>query len=189
MAEKYAAVDPLQFESTAIEARSVEYCSYILEAVVTGVPFKFMGNVRNDGYITNLPAGCCVEVPTFADATGLHPTVVGALPPQCAALCQTNVNVQELCAEAALSGDPEHLVHALALDPLTGAVCTLKEIRDMASEMLEELRPYLPQFAGKSLRSTPTISIPADCAAVDVPLDPALAIGKRFGTLIEQKTD
>ncbi|MFY7952827.1 MAG: alpha-galactosidase [Armatimonadaceae bacterium] len=189
MAEKYAAVDPLQFESTAIEARSVEYCSYILEAVVTGTPFKFMGNVRNDGYITNLPAGCCVEVPTFADATGLHPTVVGALPPQCAALCQTNVNVQELCAEAALSGDPEHLVHALALDPLTGAVCTLKEIRDMTSEMLEELRPYLPQFAGKSLRPTPTISIPADCAAVDVPLDPALAIGKRFGTLIEQKTD
>ncbi|MFM7322458.1 MAG: alpha-galactosidase [Armatimonadota bacterium] len=189
MAEKYAAVDPLQFESTAIEARSVEYCSYILEAVVTGTPFKFMGNVRNDGYIPNLPAGCCVEVPTFADATGLHPTVVGALPPQCAALCQTNINVQSLCAEAALSGDPEHLVHALALDPLTGAVCTLKEIRDMTSEMLEELRPYLPQFAGKSLKSTPVISIPIDCAAVEVPLDPALAIGKRFGTLIEQKTD
>jgi alpha-galactosidase len=189
MAEKYAAVDPLQFESTAIEARSVEYCSYILEAVVTGVPFKFMGNVRNDGYITNLPGGCCVEVPTYADATGLHPTVVGALPPQCAALCQTNVNVQELCAEAALSGDPEHLVHALALDPLTGAVCTLKEIRDMTSEMLEELRPYLPQFEGKSLKATPIISIPENCAAVDVPLDPALAIGKRFGTLIEQKVD
>jgi len=189
MAEKYAQVDPLQFESTAIEARSVEYCSYILEAVVTGVPFKFMGNVRNDGYIANLPDGCCVEVPTYADATGLHPTVVGALPPQCAALCQTNVNVQELCAEAALSGDPEHLVHALALDPLTGAVCTLKQIRDMTREMLEELRPYLPQFAGKELKATPTISIPADCAAVDVPLDPALAIGKRFGTLIEQKVD
>jgi alpha-galactosidase len=189
MAEKYAAVDPLQFESTAIEARSVEYCSYILEAVVTGVPFKFMGNVRNDGYITNLPGGCCVEVPTFADATGLHPTVVGALPPQCAALCQTNVNVQELCAEAALSGDPEHLVHALALDPLTGAVCTLREIREMTSEMLEELRPYLPQFEGKSLKATPIISIPEYCVAVDVPLDPALAIGKRFGTLIEQKVD
>ena len=189
MAEKYAAVDPLQFESTAIEARSVEYCSYILEAVVTGVPFKFMGNVRNDGYITNLPGGCCVEVPTFADATGLHPTVVGALPPQCAALCQTNVNVQELCAEAALSGDPEHLVHALALDPLTGAVCTLREIREMTSEMLEELRPYLPQFEGKALKATPIISIPENCAAVDVPLDPALAIGKRFGTLIEQKVD
>jgi len=189
MADKYAQVDPLQFETTAIETRSVEYCSYILEAVTTGKPFRLMGNVRNDGYITNLPQGCCVEVPTFADDTGLHPTVIGALPAQCAALCQTNINVQTLCAEAALIGDPEHLVHALALDPLTAAVLTLKEIREMTGEMLDELRPYLPQFAGKCLRSTPTISIPADCRAVDVPLDPALAIGKRFGTLIEQKTD
>src|SRR5438552_16942078 len=152
MAEKYAKVEPLQFESTDIDCRSVEYCSWIMEAVATGKPFRLMGNVRNDGYITNLPNGCCVEVPTFADDTGLHPTRIGALPPQCAAACQTNINVQQLCADAALSGDPEHLVHALALDPLTGAVCTLKEIREMATEMLEELRPYLPQFVGKSIR-------------------------------------
>lgn len=189
MAEKYAEVDPLQFEESQIAGRSVEYCSYILEAVTTGTPFRFMGNVRNDGYITNLPAGCCVEVPTFADDTGIHPTVVGNLPPQCAAACLTNITVQTLCAEAALSGDPEHLVHALALDPLTAAVCTLKEVREMATEMLEALRPYLPQFEGKSLRPVPTISIPEDCQPVDVPLDPALAIGKRFGTLIEQKTE
>jgi alpha-galactosidase len=188
MAEKYAQVDPLQFESTRIEARSVEYCSYILEAVVTGVPFRLMGNVRNDGYITNLPQGCCVEVPTFADDTGIHPTVIGDLPPQCAALCMTNINVQTLCAEAALKGDTEHLVQAMALDPLTSAVLTLKEIREMTAEMLEALRPYLPQFVGKSVRPTPTISIPSNCVPVDVPLDPALAIGKRFGTLIEQKT-
>ena len=96
MAEKYATTDPLQFESTAIEQRSVEYCSWIMEAVATGKPFRLMGNVRNDGYITNLPNGCCVEVPTFADDTGLRPTVVGALPPRCAAACMTNVNVQTL---------------------------------------------------------------------------------------------
>ncbi len=189
MAEKYALVDPLQFESSRIEARSVEYCSYILEAVTLGKPFRLMGNVRNDGYIANLPPDCCVEVPTFVDDTGIHPTVIGNLPPQCAAACMTNVSVQQLCAEAALSGDPEHLVHALALDPLTAAVCTLNEVREMATEMLEALRPYLPQFEGKSIRLTPTIHIPADCVPVDVPLDPALAIGKRFGTLIEQKTD
>src|SRR4051794_30699370 len=82
MAEKYAKVDPLQFESSAIDHRSVEYCSWIMEAVTTGKPFRFMGNVRNDGYITNLPNGCCVEVPTFADDAGIHPTNVGALPPQ-----------------------------------------------------------------------------------------------------------
>jgi alpha-galactosidase len=189
MADKYAEVDPLQFEETAVEARSVEYCSYILEAVTTGKPFRFMGNVRNDGYITNLPPGCCVEVPTFADDNGVHPTVIGDLPVQCAAACQTNINVQTLCAEAALTGDPEHLVHALALDPLTAAVLTLKDIREMTAEMLEELRPYLPQFEGRSIRPTPTIHIPDDCVPVEVPLDPALAIGHRFGKLIEQKTD
>ena len=189
MAEKYEKIDPLQFESSKIETRSVEYCSYILEAVTTGVPFKFMGNVRNEGFISNLPDGCCVEVPTMADASGIHPTSIGKLPPQCAALCMTNINVQELIAEAALSGDPEHLVHAMQLDPLNAAVLTLSEIREMTSEMLESLRPYLPQFKGKSIKATPVISIPADCVPVDVPLDPALAIGKRFGTLIEQKTD
>ena len=189
MAEKYEKIDPLQFESSKIETRSVEYCSYILEAVTTGVPFKFMGNVRNEGFISNLPDGCCVEVPTMADASGIHPTSIGKLPLQCAALCMTNINVQELIAEAALSGDPEHLVHAMQLDPLNAAVLTLSEIREMTSEMLESLRPYLPQFKGKSIKATPIISIPADCVPVDVPLDPALAIGKRFGTLIEQKTD
>src|SRR3954464_13281217 len=189
MPEKYAAVDPLQFESTAIETRSVEYCSWIMEAVTTNKPFRFMGNVRNDNYITNLPNGCCVEVPTFADATGLHPTVIGKLPPQCAAACMTNVNVQELTADAALTGDPEHIVHALALDPLTSAVCTLKQIRDMATEMLESQRQWLPEFQGKKIRPTPTISIPPNLKPIDVPLDPALAIHKRFGQLITQKTD
>jgi len=189
MAEKYAAVDPLQFEQTAIDHRSVEYCSWIMEAVATGKPFRFMGNVRNDGYVSNLPEGCCVEVPTFADDTGLRPTHVGALPPQCAAACMTNVNVQQLTADAALGGDPEHIVHALALDPLTGAVCTLKQVRDMASEMLEAQRPWLPEFTGRKIRPTPTISIPANCQAVQVPLDPALAIHQRFGKLVSQKTD
>jgi len=189
MMEKYAKHDPLESETTAIECRSVEYCSWIIEAVVTGKPFRFMGNVRNDGYITNLPDGCCVEVPTFADDTGLRPTRIGALPAQCAAACMTNVNVQILAAEAALSGDPELLVHSLALDPLTGAVCTLKEIRDMTTELLESQRPWLPQFAGKKIRPTPTISIPKDCKPVDVPLDPALAIHKRFGELVNRKTD
>ncbi len=186
IADKYAAEDPLQYETTAIERRSVEYCSYILEAVATGKPFRFMGNVRNDGYITNLPRGCCVEVPTFADDTGLHPTMVGDIPPQCAALCMTNVNVQALTADAALEADPERLVHAVALDPLTSAVCTLAEVREMCAEMLEAERRWLPEFAGKSITPKPMINIPAGCQPVDVPLDPALAIGKRFSTLVEQ---
>jgi alpha-galactosidase len=189
LAAKYAEHDPLEFESAKIESRSVEYCSYILEAVATGRPFRFMGNVRNEGYISNLPDGCCVEVPTIADGTGLHPTRIGALPPQCAAACMTNVNSQILAAEAALQGDTEHVVHAVALDPLTGAVCTLKEIREMCSEILETERQWLPQFAGKKIAPKPTIVIPAGCRPVQVPLDPALAINQRFAKLIEQKTE
>ncbi|MHC4797801.1 MAG: alpha-galactosidase [Planctomycetota bacterium] len=189
IAEKYAQHDPLKYESTTIEKRSVEYCSYIMEAVATGQPFRFMGNVRNDGYVANLPAGCCVEVPTFADSTGLHPVRVGNLPVQCAAACMTNVNVQILAAEAALKCDTENIVHAVALDPLTSAVCTLKQIREMCTEMFEAQRQWLPNFKGKIIESKPTIDIPKDCSPVDVPLDPALAIGKRFTTLVEQKTD
>ncbi|MCP5114688.1 MAG: alpha-galactosidase [bacterium] len=187
VAGKYAENDPLRFESTAVDHRSVEYCSYIIEAVATGTPFRFMGNVRNDGYITNLPNGCCVEVPTFADDTGIRPTFVGELPPQCAALCMSNISVQSLAAQAALESDPELLMQAVAMDPLTSAVCTLAEAREMASEMLEAQRQWLPGFEGKSIAPKPTISIPADCKPVDVPLDPALAIGKRFSTLIEQQ--
>ncbi|MBI4873087.1 MAG: alpha-galactosidase [Acidobacteria bacterium] len=187
--EKYAAHDALELESTTIEKRSVEYCSYILEAVATGRPFRFMGNVRNDGFIPNLPPGCCVEVPTFADDTGLHPTFVGELPPQCAALCLTNINSQILTAEAALNSDPERIVQAVAMDPLTSAVCTLAEVRQMCTEMLEAERRWLPNFEGRAIAPKPTIVIPPDCRPVEVPLDPALAIGKRFSTLVEQPTE
>ena len=75
------------------------------------------------------------------------------------------------------------------MDPLAGACLTLKEIRDMCSEMLEAQRQWLPNFEGKKIAPKPTISIPADCKPVDVPLDPALAIGHRFGKLIEQNTE
>ena len=186
VAEKYAKTDPLQFESPKLERRSVEYCSYILEALATGRPFRLQGNVRNDAYITNLPEGCCVEVPVYVDREGLHPLRVGALPPQCAALNQSNVTVQGLAVEAGLSGDPELAMQAIAMDPLTSACCTLAEIREMTAELLEAEAQWLPQFAGKKLRPTPTIVIPPDVQRAEVPLDPALAIGKRFTTLITQ---
>ena len=97
----------------------------------------------------------------------------------------TNINVQGLAAKAGLEGDPEALVQAVALDPLTASVLTLREIREMVSEMLEAQRQWLPQFAGKSVRPTPAIEIPADVKPVDVPLDPALAIAHRFGKLAQ----
>ena len=185
--DKYKDVDYLESESGTLGARSNEYCSYILEARETDRPFRLQGNVRNDGYVTNLPDGACVEVPCFVDARGIHPVRVGALPPQCAALNQSNVSVQQLVGEAALKADPEHVVHAIAMDPLTSAVCTLSEIREMTAEMLEAQKQWLPQFSGKKLRSTSAISIPAGGKRAEVPLDPALAIANRFGELAERK--
>jgi len=186
VADKFAKADPLQFESTKLGERSAEYCTYVMEAMETDRIFRLNGNVRNDGYITNLPNGCCVEVPIYVDRMGLHPTVVGDLPPQCAALCQSNVTAQTLVAEAAITGDPELAFHAVAMDPLTSAVLTLAQAREMTQQMLDAEAQYLPQFAGKRLRACPTISIPPGTVGVDVPLDPALAIGRRFATLLEQ---
>jgi len=187
LAEKFKDVDYLESESSKLGSRSVEYCSYILEARETDRPFRLNGNVRNDGYITNLPPGCCVEVPVYVDGRGIHPLRVGDLPAQCAALNQSNVTVQALAVDAALAGDPERVMQAVAMDPLTSSVCTLKEIRDMTAEMLEAEREWLPQFEGKRLRPTPTISIPENLERVDVPLDPALAIAHRFVELAERR--
>ncbi|MEI6499722.1 MAG: alpha-glucosidase/alpha-galactosidase, partial [Armatimonadota bacterium] len=186
--DKYHNVDYLASESPKLGARSVEYCSYILEAHQTNRVFKLNGNVRNDGYITNLPEGCCVEVPVYVDRQGFHPARVGNLPPQCAALNLTNVIVQTLAVEAGLAADPEHIVQAVALDPLTSTRCTLSEVRAMVSDMLEAQREWLPQFAGQSVRPTPAINIAADVQRVEVPLDPALAIAHRFGDLATRKT-
>lgn len=129
--------------------RSEEFTAEIMDAVLTGVPFRFAGNVLNEGLIANLPAGCCVEVPVFADRDGLHPTVVGELPAVCAALCRSNVAVQELAVEAALNGDFEAAYHACLLDPLTAAVLAPHEIRDLVDEMFAAEMEWLPQFQGK----------------------------------------
>jgi alpha-galactosidase len=108
--------------------RTDEYASYILEAIETGAPFTFGGNVLNRGLITNLPRGACVEVMCVADRSGVTPTVAGALPPQCAALTRTSINVHELAIEAALTGKREHIYHAALLDPHTAAELTIDEI-------------------------------------------------------------
>jgi len=188
IASKYRDVDVLESESPKLRGRSVEYCSYILEALETDKVFRLNGNVRNRGYITNLPDGCCVEVPVYADKTGLHPTVVGNLPPQCAAMNMSNVTAQGLAVQAALTGNLEYAFAAVAMDPLTSAVLTLKEARDMTIEMIEAEREWLPQYKDKTIKSVPTISIPEGTQGVDVPLDPALAIVHRFGELAERQT-
>jgi alpha-galactosidase len=116
--------------------RSDEYGAQIIHALETGTPFRFNGNVMNEGLIDNLPH-CCVEVPCLADGHGITPQPVGALPPQLAALIRTNVNVQELTVEAALSGNRAHAYHAAMLDPHTAAELSLREIHELVDQLLE----------------------------------------------------
>ncbi|TMK73458.1 MAG: alpha-glucosidase/alpha-galactosidase [Actinobacteria bacterium] len=118
-------------------ARSDEYCARIVHALETGEPFRFNGNVPNGGrLLENLPEDCCVEVPCVADERGLTPQPVGAVPPQLAALIETNVNVQRLTVEAALTGRRDHVDHAAMLDPHTAAELTLEEIHALVDELL-----------------------------------------------------
>jgi len=128
-------------------APSVEYGAVIVNAMETNEPAVIYGNVPNHGLIDNLPAGCCVEVACLVDGNGVQPAHVGSLPPQCAAVNRTNVNVQELAVQAALTSSRDHVYHAVMLDPLTSALLTLDQIRAMTDELFAAHADYLPQFA------------------------------------------
>jgi alpha-galactosidase len=127
-------------------ARGHEYGSYIMNALETGEPFRFNPTVANDGLITNLPEGCSVEVPTYADGAGVHPCYVGDLPPQLAALNVAQVNSLTMALEAAITGDRERLFHSIAYDPLTAAKLSLAEIRSMVDELYQKEKDLLPMF-------------------------------------------
>jgi alpha-galactosidase len=126
--------------------RSVEYGSGIIHSMETNTPRVIYGNVPNTGIITNLPTGCCVEVPCLVDKNGIQPTYIGALPPHLAALMQTNINVQALTVEAALTGKREHIYHAAMLDPHTAAELSLDAIWSMVDELIEAHGDYLPDY-------------------------------------------
>ena len=128
-------------------ARGQEYAAYIFNAIFgDGEMFKFNGNVRNFGLIDNLPEGCCVEVPVLASRRGLEPIHVGKMPPQLALLSGTSAQIEELAVAGSLAGDREMIYQAICYDPLTAAVCSLREIRDMVDEMFEANKDWLPQF-------------------------------------------
>jgi alpha-galactosidase len=128
-------------------SRGQEYAAYIFNAAFgSGEMFEFNGNVLNDGLIDNLPAGCCVEVPVIEQRAGLRPIRPGKLPPQCALLVNTSAQIETLVVQGSLEGDKEKIVHAILYDPLSAAVCSMQEIRDMVSEMFEKNKAYLPQF-------------------------------------------
>ena len=126
--------------------REHEFAAFIINALQGGEAFSFNGNVPNTQLITNLPEGACVEVPVFVNKAGFHPIHVGKLPPQCVTLNHVSVMVEEMAVEAALTGDPRMVYHAIAYDPLTAAVLSLAEIETMVNEMFQQNQAYLPQF-------------------------------------------
>lgn len=135
-------------EADRIEVKpSHEYASSIVNSVVTGEPSVIYGNIRNRGYIPQLPDGCAVEVPILVDSNGLQPTVVADLPPQLVALQRTNINVQELTVQALLTENREHLYHAAMLDPHTGAELDLDQIWELVDDLLEAHGDLTPAWA------------------------------------------
>jgi alpha-galactosidase len=131
-----------------IEVRpSFEYAATIIRSIETGKPRTIYGNVANDGLIDDLPAGCTVEVPCLVDGNGVQPTRIGALPPQLAALIRTNVNVQELTVEAALSGCRDHVYQAAMLDPHTAAELDMDQIVAMVDELILTHGDWIPTFS------------------------------------------
>lgn len=135
-----------QLESLNEIKRSHEYGSGIIHSMETGNPRVVYGNVPNTGLIDNLPQGCCVEVPCLVDKSGLQPTKLGALPPHLAAMMRTNVNVQELTVEAALTGKREHIYHAAMLDPHTAAELDLDQIWHLVDDLIEAHGSMLPAY-------------------------------------------
>jgi alpha-galactosidase len=125
---------------------SHEYGSYIIHSLETGTPRVVYGNVANHGLIDNLPAGCCVEVPCLVDKNGIQPVHIGSLPPHLAALIQTNVNVQGLTVEAALSGQRQHIYHAAMLDPHTAAELDLEQIWNLVDDLIAAHGDWLPAY-------------------------------------------
>jgi len=138
--------EQLLSDETLHHERGQEYASYIFEAVETGQPYTFGGNVLNTGLITNLPPNCCVEVMCIADRSGVTPTYVGDLPHQCAALTRTNVNVEELAIQAALTQRKDYIYQAALLDPHTGAELTIDEIVSLCDDLIEAHGDYLPAY-------------------------------------------
>ncbi len=135
---EYEGDDPLK------HVRTSEYGSLIMHSMESGVPRVVYGNVPNDGLIDNLPRECCVEVPCLVDKNGIQPTRIGALPPQLAAMIMTNVNVQSLTVEAALTGIQDYVYQAALLDPHTSAELTIDEIWGMVTELIEAHGDYIP---------------------------------------------
>ena len=131
--------------------RTWEYASWIIEAREKDAPFRIHGNVLNKTkgggpLISNLAHDGVVEVACMIDRNGIQPTVYGKLPPQMAAICQSNMNMYDLAATSAMNKDIGAAIHSLMLDPLTSAVCCPSEIKEMTLKMFKAEKEFLKGF-------------------------------------------
>ena len=127
--------------------RGGEYAASIFNAIFgDNTPYEFNGNVQNNGIIDNLPAGACVEVPVLASRRGLEAFHIGSLPEQLAILNNISSRCEELAIEGALTGDPRKIYQAILFDPLTSAVLSMAETREMVNKMFAANRKYLGYF-------------------------------------------
>ena len=132
---------------TLSHERTHEYASYIMESMVTGEPYKIGGNVLNTGgLIENLPQDACVEVPCLVDGNGIHPCRVGRLPVQLAAMNMTNINVQLLTIEAAVTRKKEHIYQAAMLEPHTASELSIDDIIKLVDALIDAHGDWLPKF-------------------------------------------
>ena len=135
-------------DSDAVEVtKSHEFAADIMNAVATGAPYEFYGNLANTGQIPQLPLGAAVETPCVADQSGVHPERVDDIPPQLVALMRTQINVHELTVRALLKENTEHIYHAAMLDPHTAAELDLSQIRAMVDELRAAHGDWLPEWA------------------------------------------
>ncbi len=126
--------------------RSHEYASRIMESIVTDTPYQIGGNVLNRGLITNLDPDACVEVPCLVNRLGVQPTAIGKLPPQLAAMNMTNINVQLLTIEAAVTKKRDAIYQAAMLDPHTSSELSIDDIVALCDDLIEAHRGWLPEY-------------------------------------------
>ena len=117
-----------------------------MEAIETGTPTRVHGNILNTGLVTNLPARACVEVPCLVDMNGVQGCYVGDLPEGCAAMNRTNINVQLLTVDAALTRKRDYIYQAAMMDPHTAAELTLDEVRSLCDDLIKAHGNYLPKY-------------------------------------------
>lgn len=138
--------DELTRDPHLSHVRTQEYASYIMEAMETNRPYKIGGNVLNTGLITNLPRNACVEVPCLVDASGVTPCYIGDLPEQCAALNRSNINVQLLTIEAAMTRRKDKIYQAAMMDPHLQSELSIDDIVSLCDDLIVAHEGWLPEY-------------------------------------------